>query len=363
MYNFWFAIEDHVSLLSLKKGVERSEVNAIWFPVAALQSGHPFNNLTPALSRALRRGRVDALFYQSQSRPLPPASLTHRLPTVVSLDCYPCENDEKVNPAGYVVWSEWARAEAIKSFKVEPGRVLVARSGVDLSGWDASLNNFERARANKTGLPAKVRLLFIADDFVGLGGEVLLDIMRHNPRLADSCEVHIVVNRSTASTYLKPAFLPRNVQVYTYGQPRHEPTELYAQADICVLPSQKPVSPSLIAKAMAAGLPVVATRLGGLPELVRDGQSGVLVEKGDTVGLVQALMALIDDPARRQELGEGARRVAEAEFDAAANAHKILTFMKQLTAEARAGSGQPARDLPYFPMAAIRPDAHPYFEE
>ena len=209
MYNFWFAVEDQASLQSLKRGIERSEINPTWFPVVARQP-HPFNNLASALSKAILRGGVDALFYESLRQPLPPSSLTRRIPTLVSLQNVPTVSDEiaKAKPAGFVVWSEWARTELIKNFKVAPNRVLVVRSGVDLVNWDEALGTFERARAQKTGLPERVRLLFIADDFAGLGGEFLLDFFKNNPRLAESCELHLVVNRNAAATYLNSATRP-----------------------------------------------------------------------------------------------------------------------------------------------------------
>lgn len=365
MYNFWFAIEDNTSLLSLKKGIAGSEVNPVWFP-AISQQKLPFPNLASAVSQAARRGSADALFYESSHQPLPPSGLVRRIPTLVSLDSAPAispDNSDWTAPAGFVVWSEWAKAQLVQQSKIAPGRVLVARSGVDLGAWDTALNTFERARSHKTGLPARVRLLFMGDDFSGLGGETLLELLKDNPRLAESCELHLAVSRNTAATYFKSVSRPRNVQVHICAQPRHIPTELYVHADICVLPSHKPVSPSLVAKAMAAGLPIVASRIGGLPELVRDGQSGMLVEPGDQTGLVQALNTLVENPTRRQALGEGARSLAEAEFDAVSNTHKILTFMKQITAEARARTTGLAPDLRRFAVAPVSGDIHPNIEE
>lgn len=356
MYNFWFAVEDSASLLSLRKGITRSEINATWFPVSRLDS--PFTNLVSALSKAAARGTVDALFYESARQPFPAASLMRRIPTLVSLDNVQAVSKLPggVLPAGFTVWSEWARAELIKQFKVAPNRVQVVRSGVDLANWDEALANFERARGDKAGLPPRVRLLFSGDDFAGLGGELLLDLFRHNPLLAQSCELHLVVTRNTAATYLHPALRPRNVHVHTLAQTRQAPTELFLNADIFVLPSLKPASPSLVAKALAACLPVVATKVGGLPELVHHEQNGLLVEPGDGPALVQALMGLIENPARRYTLGEESRRIAEAEFGAARNNHQIVTFLKQLAAEAPAAV--PAHNFGSF-AAALQPEAYP----
>jgi len=369
MYNFWFAVENPASLSSLKKGIARPEVNATWYPATPRQS-RPFNNLTTALSQAARNGRVDALFYESNRQPMPPAALIRRRPTLLSLEAISSFPENlpkelaKITPAGLVVGSEWAKTQLVNHLKIAPSRILVTHTGLDLANWDEALQAFERARANKTGLPERVRLLFVGDDFVGLGGTLLLDLLKNKPRLAESCELHLVVNRRTAATYLASALLPNYVHVHSYIYPQNEPTELYLKADICVLPSYKPVSPALVAKAMAACLPIIATNIGGLPEMVRDGQSGLLIEPGDQSGLVLALQTLVEDPARRYALGEGARRIAEAEFDAATNAHKILTFMKQITAEARSNHTFAASsNFSQLAVANIPPDTYPNVEE
>jgi glycosyltransferase involved in cell wall biosynthesis len=68
-------------------------------------------------------------------------------------------------------------------------------------------------------------------------------------------------------------------------------------------------------EAMAAGLPVVSTAVGGVPDLVREGETGLLVPSGDAAALARALQALVDDPARREAMGAAARQHAIAHFD------------------------------------------------
>jgi glycosyltransferase involved in cell wall biosynthesis len=68
---------------------------------------------------------------------------------------------------------------------------------------------------------------------------------------------------------------------------------------------------------MASGLPVVATRVGGLAEVVRQGETGLLVEPGDVRGIERALVELASDPARRVRMGEeGRRRVLQTSGEA-----------------------------------------------
>jgi glycosyltransferase involved in cell wall biosynthesis len=107
-----------------------------------------------------------------------------------------------------------------------------------------------------------------------------------------------------------------------------DPFAFYRHADLCVLPSVSEERlmmddgsidvrggegfPRTHLEAMAAGLPVVGTRIAGVPEQVVDGETGLLVAPGDADGLASALEALITDPERRARLGAAGRaRVAE----------------------------------------------------
>ncbi len=73
--------------------------------------------------------------------------------------------------------------------------------------------------------------------------------------------------------------------------------------------------PTVLLEAMASGCPVVSTRLSGIPEIVDDGRSGLLVEPNDEVSLASALEAVLCDTHRAQALGEAGRRRAEELFD------------------------------------------------
>jgi glycosyltransferase involved in cell wall biosynthesis len=78
-----------------------------------------------------------------------------------------------------------------------------------------------------------------------------------------------------------------------------------------------------VLEAMAAGVPVVATAVGGVPELVREGETGLLVPPRDPGALAAALGTLAADPELRRRLGEAGRRRVETEFslDAFRRAH------------------------------------------
>ena len=95
---------------------------------------------------------------------------------------------------------------------------------------------------------------------------------------------------------------------------RSDALSLLMCADICVLPSLSEGMSNAILEYMAAGKPVVATRVGGNPELIHDGHNGFLVEKEDAKSLEAALLFLIENEGKRRLMGENGRRIAEQKF-------------------------------------------------
>jgi len=89
-------------------------------------------------------------------------------------------------------------------------------------------------------------------------------------------------------------------------------SEVYMRADVLALTSDWEGTPNAVLEAMAAGLPVVATRVGGVPEVVQAGETGFLVEPDDTEAFTESLLGLINNPQLRTEMGKRARRYVEA---------------------------------------------------
>jgi glycosyltransferase involved in cell wall biosynthesis len=102
------------------------------------------------------------------------------------------------------------------------------------------------------------------------------------------------------------------------------------ELDVFVLPARAENLPMAILEAMAWAVPVVATRVGGVPELVVDGATGLLVRPDDREALASALEALVADPGLRSSLGRaGAQRVA-TEFDSALVARRMVALYEEL---------------------------------
>jgi glycosyltransferase involved in cell wall biosynthesis len=113
---------------------------------------------------------------------------------------------------------------------------------------------------------------------------------------------------------------------------RPDVPELLAASDIFALASHWEGNPMSVMEAMAAGLPVVATAVGGVPELVIDGETGLLVPAGDERAFAAALAALAADPERRREFGEAGLRRA-AQFDVEAMVASYARLFERLAGE------------------------------
>lgn len=98
---------------------------------------------------------------------------------------------------------------------------------------------------------------------------------------------------------------------------RHDVPRLLAAADVFVLASRSEGAPLSILEAMHSGLPVVASRVGGVPDLVAEGTTGLLVAPGDPAALADALRRMIDDRDLRHRLGAAGRERATTLFDTA----------------------------------------------
>ena len=105
---------------------------------------------------------------------------------------------------------------------------------------------------------------------------------------------------------------------------------IYSAADVFAAPSLEDNLPQTVLEAMACGVPVVGTRVGGIPDAVRHGETGLLAPAGDPGALREALASVLgDDPARRR-MAARAREVAVAEFGSLKQAHAYTRIYEQL---------------------------------
>ncbi len=104
---------------------------------------------------------------------------------------------------------------------------------------------------------------------------------------------------------------------------RSDASALMRSVDVLVVPSVTEGSPLVTLEAMAAGVPVVASAVGGIPDQIRHGKEGLLIPPGDTDALGDALLALLRDPDRARRLGEAGRQRATSRFSHATMVRQI----------------------------------------
>lgn len=204
----------------------------------------------------------------------------------------------------------------------------------------------------RLGIPASaVVALAVGRMATKKGFQVLFDVL---PRLlSEFPELHIVVagggDRHEEFRRLAQKLPPR---IHLPGPVLHdELPELYRAANLFVLPAVHDSKgnvdglPNVILEAMASGLPVVASRISGIPLAVVDGQTGRLVREGDREGLFCALVELIRSPELRQAWGRAARERAVSELSWDRVAERYLEFFKEVL------KGLKAPALPADPRA------------
>jgi glycosyltransferase involved in cell wall biosynthesis len=104
----------------------------------------------------------------------------------------------------------------------------------------------------------------------------------------------------------------------------------YADADVFCLPSFAEGVPVVLMEAMATGRPVIATRITGIPELIEDGVSGLLVAPGSLDQLVAALETLAASRELREQMGLAGRHKVEEEFDARRCASQVAAIFRSM---------------------------------
>jgi glycosyltransferase involved in cell wall biosynthesis len=204
----------------------------------------------------------------------------------------------------------------------------------------------EPAHAGVARLPAEDFLLFVGDLRRDKGLDVLLQAYASLPYAPPL----VLIGRPGRET---PTALPYGVSMF-HSWPHDAIMHAWSRSLLAVVPSLTRETFGLVAaEAMACGRPVVASSIGGLPDVVVDGETGLLVPPGDAASLRQALDALIRDRDRRERMGRAAQRHAR-EFSASAVVPRIeQTYEQVLAGSARVSAvqGKP------MPLKATRQDA------
>jgi glycosyltransferase involved in cell wall biosynthesis len=326
----------------------RDDIQPTWISVSYQGQGLIERlKLVPSAIRSTARGAAQvregiraaaphALFFHTQKPAVLQPDLLLRYPSVLSLDVTPKQYDElgeyydhepdTDGPAGklkhqmnrfafgrarrIIAWSNWVRDSLVNDYAVPGRRIEVIPPGVGLTAWG-------KPRERPDG--RRPRILFVGGDFERKGGELLLDWFDRQGR--GLCELDIVTR--------SPVTGSDDVRVHGAVSPNSESArELFHSADIFVLPSLGECFGIAAVEAMAAGIPVVMTRVGGAADIVDHGVNGLLVTAGDVVELGHVLNHLVLSRDLRLTMGQEARKKAERSFDAVRNAERLLDCIR-----------------------------------
>jgi glycosyltransferase involved in cell wall biosynthesis len=212
-------------------------------------------------------------------------------------------------------------AEKLLSLGVRRERITVIPNGIDVHAFDAPPAAQVR-KEQVIGIVARLDLQkgfeYLLNAIAALRPsfpEVRLLIVGEGP---DRARIEEMVSRKNLDGMVTIA-----------GQQTDMPG-VYAAIDIFVLPSLNEGLPMTLLEAMAASKPVVATRVGAVPTVITNGETGLLVEPADGAGLTKALSQLLADPELRRRLAQKARAHVEQDYTAAAMARKYLAMYRDV---------------------------------
>jgi glycosyltransferase involved in cell wall biosynthesis len=207
-----------------------------------------------------------------------------------------------------VAQSEWVADCLERAYGIERDRIRVVPFGLTLGS--------PPPRQRPEGLP---EVTFVGATLDRKGGARLLRVFREH--LRGRCVLNLVTRDFVDA---EPGV--RVIADFEPGDPRLH--ELLARTSVFAFPTEMDNSPYSVLEAMRAGVAVVATRVGALPEMVQDGSTGLLVTHDD-VSLATAIGALLDDPARAEAMGAAGRARFEEVYDARVTTRQLLDVLTE----------------------------------
>lgn len=209
----------------------------------------------------------------------------------------------------------WAAESLVRDYQVDTKRIIVARSGQRLPE-KSRLDFPPRARGEL------VRLVFVGNAWRRKGGAELLEI--HQRHFSDIAELHVFSKDASSVSRAKNVIWHRGVSNDVLIQ-EHLP-----QMDIFVLPTKVDQLPRSIVEAGSVGLPLISTRMAGIPEIIVDGQTGILCDRGDWRAVTNAIRYLIENEDVRLVMGRNAREHVANEFNPDVIFNKLIDHIVAL---------------------------------
>jgi glycosyltransferase involved in cell wall biosynthesis len=231
--------------------------------------------------------------------------------------------------------SEEARQYHIQISGSSPEQVTTIYNGIDLSVFVNIDHAYERnAVRAELGIPRDVTLLVTVAVLRPQKG--IQFMIRALPAILASCPntYYLIVGGGSHHNVLLEEVTKAGVngRVIFAGMRKDIP-RLLAASDIFVLPTLMEALPTVLAEAMAAKLPIVASRVGGVPEMISNGQNGFLLPPENVDGLVKACTHLLENPEKRLDMGMEGWKTVNRKFSIERQVKKLKElYLDQLQA-------------------------------
>ncbi len=229
---------------------------------------------------------------------------------------------EKVNRAAFVACISEYNRQFLLARGCPPEKLRVVHCGIDVDAYA-----FQPPPRPQGAL----RLLSVGRFVEKKGFAVLVDAVRLLRERGHAVQCRIAGDGplfAGIQAQIQAAGLESSV-ILLGARPQEEVRQLFSETDVfvlsCVASSTGDMDgiPVALMESMALGVPVVSTRLSGIPELIESGGNGLLAEPNDAAGLAEALQRLIEDPDLARTLAEQARRTIERDFNIARSAAQL----------------------------------------
>lgn len=241
-----------------------------------------------------------------------------------------------VSSADHMICNSEALRRTAIAFGADPARTTTFYKGIDLTPFESLPPKSEARR--RLDLPADAKILTYAGRLMRAKGVFEL-IDAFATATDDPAWRLVMVGEPIAMSAIRQRIadlgLDGRVEARTMV-PRQDIPAYLAASDLFCLPSHHEGVSNAVLEAMAAGLPIITTTVGGLPEVIEDGVTGRLVPPHNAAVLAVALRDLMGDPRRADALGRAARVAAFERFDTAKNAGRLVEIL-QATEQQRPG--------------------------
>ena len=230
-----------------------------------------------------------------------------------------------------VMVSAALRDDYLEGGGLDPSKLRVVHNGIEVDRFDRDRTETRARLAREFDLPGDTPLLVTVSVLrPGKGVEVLLAAMEQ----IRGANLMIVGDGSMREEWQRLARERGIADRVRWAGFRRDVPELLAGCDVMVHPSLDDAFPTVLLEASAASLPIVASNLGGIPEIVIPGETGALVPKGDADALARAVNAMLGDRASMERMRVAARKRARELFSTEAWIERLKAVYAEAMARA-----------------------------